>query len=290
MTEPHAEIGIIGGTGLYEMPGLADVSEFAIDTPFGAPSTPLRVGTLSGRRVAFIARHGHHHSLMPTEVPYRANVYALRGIGVRQILSVSAVGSLREDLAPRAVVVPDQILDLTRRRPLTFFGDGVVAHVGLGDPFEEGMRRAWIDGAKAAGLSVVPRGTYVAMEGPQFSTRAESRMYRTLGGDVVGMTNGTEARLAREAEMAYASLCFVTDYDAWREEHATVEAPEILAIIRESAAAAAKAAAEAVARAPRGDCAAYHSLSMGLLTPAKAIPEAARTRLAAILAPYLGAP
>jgi 5'-methylthioadenosine phosphorylase len=287
--EPHADIGIIGGTGLYDMPGLDDVHEFAIETPFGAPSTPLRIGTLSGRRVAFIARHGHHHSLMPTEVPYRANLYALRAVGVRQVFSVSAVGSLREDLPPRTVVVPDQVLDLTRRRPLTFFGDGVVAHVGLGDPFEAGMRHAWIEGASAAGLPVVPRGTYVTMEGPQFSTRAESRMYRTLGGDIVGMTNGTEARRAREAEIADATLCVVTDYDAWRDEHASVEAPEILAIIRETAAAAARAAAEAVARAPRTDCAAYHSLAMGLLTPVKAIPAAARTRLAAILEPYLHA-
>jgi 5'-methylthioadenosine phosphorylase len=283
----HADIGIVGGTGLYDMPGLADALETVVETPFGSPSTPLRVGTLSGRRVAFLARHGRHHSFMPTEVNYRANLYALRSIGVRQVFGVSAVGSLREDLPPRTVVVPDQIIDLTRRRPLTFFGEGVVVHVGLGDPFDDGLRRAWIDGARAAGLPVVERGTYVAMEGPQFSTRAESRMYRTLGGDIVGMTNGTEARLAREAEMAYATLCFVTDYDAWREGHAAVEAPEILAIIRESAAAAANAAAEAVARAPRGDCPAYHALEMGLLTPAKAVSAAARARLAAILDPHL---
>jgi 5'-methylthioadenosine phosphorylase len=289
MDAARAEIGLIGGTGLYDMPGLVDVEEIALETPFGRPSTPLRVGTLGGRRVAFLARHGHHHALLPSEVPYRANVYALRHVGVRRVFAVGAVGSLREDLPPRTVVVPDQAIDLTRRRALSFFGDGVVAHVGFGEPFDAGMRRAWIEGARAAGLAVVERGCYVTMEGPQFSSAAESRMYRTLGGDVVGMTNGTEARLAREAEIAYATICFVTDYDAWREGEAAVEAPEIFAIIRACAAATAKAAEEAVRRCPTGDAPAHRALASGLVTPVARIPAAARVRLAAILAPYLDA-
>lgn len=289
MDGARAEIGIIGGTGLYDMPGLTDVRDLALETPFGLPSTPIRIGTLANRRVAFLARHGRQHGLLPTEVPYRANVYAMRLLGVRHVFAVGAVGSLREDLAPRTAVVPDQAIDLTRRRPLTFFGDGVVAHVGFGEPFDEAMRQAWIEGARAAGVPVVERGTYVTMEGPQFSTRAESRMYRALGGDVVGMTNGIEARLAREAEIAYATICFVTDYDAWREGEAAVEAPEIFAIIKASAAAAATAAAEAVRRCPKGERPAHRALASGLLTPVAAIPDAARSRLAAILAPYLPA-
>ncbi len=289
MDGARAEIGIIGGTGLYDMPGLTDVRDLALETPFGLPSTPIRLGTLANRRVAFLARHGRQHGLLPTEVPYRANIYAMRLLGVRHVFAVGAVGSLREDLAPRTAVVPDQAIDLTRRRPLSFFGDGVVAHVGFGEPFDEAMRQAWVAGARAAGVPVVERGTYVTMEGPQFSTRAESRMYRTLGGDVVGMTNGIEARLAREAEIAYATICFVTDYDAWREGEAAVEAPEIFAIIKASAAAAATAAAEAVRRCPTGERPAHRALASGLLTPVAAIPDAARARLAAILAPYLPA-
>lgn len=287
MTHAPAEIGLIGGTGLYDLPGLLDVEEIGATTPFGAPSTPVRIGTFGGRRVAFLARHGRHHSFLPSEVPYRANLYALRALGVRCVLAVGAVGSLREDLPPRTVVVPDQAIDLTRRRPLSFFGDGVVAHVGFGEPFDEALRQAWIEGARDAGLAVVTRGTYVTMEGPQFSTRAESRMYRTLGGDVVGMTNGTEARLAREAEMAYATLCFVTDYDAWREGEASVEAPEILALIRANAADALRAAEAAVRRVPAGPLPAHTALAAGLLTPLAHVPAATKTRLAAILAPYL---
>lgn len=234
MDGARAEIGIIGGTGLYDMPGLSDVRDLALETPFGLPSTPIRLGTLANRRVAFLARHGRQHGLLPTEVPYRANVYAMRLLGVRHVFAVGAVGSLREDLAPRTAVVPDQAIDLTRRRPLSFFGDGVVAHVGFGEPFDEAMRQAWIAGARAAGVPVVERGTYVTMEGPQFSTRAESRMYRTLGGDVVGMTNGIEARLAREAEIAYATLAMVTDYDAWHPGHDTVDVASVVRVLEQN--------------------------------------------------------
>lgn len=287
MDAQRAEIGIIGGTGLYDMPGLAGVEDVECSTPFGAPSSSIRLGTVAGRRVAFLARHGRHHTLLPSEVPYRANLYAMRSLGVRDVLAVSAVGSLREDLPPRTAVVPDQAIDLTRRRALSFFGDGVVAHVAHGDPYDATLRDALLEGARAVGLPVVDGGTLVTMEGPQFSTRAESRMYRTLGGDLIGMTGATEARLAREAELAYATLCFVTDYDAWREHEATVETPQIVAILRESAAASARAVADAVARVPRTARPAHRALAEALLTPVAAIPLAARARLSALLAPYL---
>ena len=285
---PRADVGIVGGTGLYMMADLADAQELAVTTPFGAPSSPIVLGTVAGRRVAFLARHGRDHGLLPTEIPYRANVYALRALGVRQVLAVSAVGSLREDLPPRSVVVLDQLIDRTRRRPLSFFGDGAVAHVAFGDPFCEGCRAALAAGAKDAGVPAAPRGTYLNMEGPQFSTRAESVLYRSWGCDVIGMTNGTEARLAREAEMCYATLAFVTDFDAWRPHAASVETADILAIIRETADAAARIVRAAVARLPAGDCGCRRALASAFVTPPSKMPEAARERLAAILAPYLG--
>jgi 5'-methylthioadenosine phosphorylase len=287
MVDSHADIGIIGGTGLYDMGTLEHVRDVTLATPFGRPSAPIRIGTLAGCRVAFLARHGRRHEFSPTEVPYRANLYALRSLGVRQVFAVSAVGSLREDIPPRSVVVLDQLIDRTKRRDLSFFGDGVVAHVGFADPFCEGLRAAWIAGARTAGLHVTEKGTYLAMVGPQFSTRAESRLHQQWGCDVVGMTNATEARLAREAEMCYATLAFVTDYDAWRREQPGVEAPDILKLIHEIAGAAARAVAAAVACAPAGDCGCRHALRTGLVTHLHAIPEAARARLAAILAPYL---
>ena|SRR5947207_5317208 len=286
----RAEVGIVGGTGLYAMAGLSDAAEVAVETPFGPPSAPLVLGTLAGRRVAFLARHGLGHAFLPTEIPYRANVYALRSLGVRQVLAVSAVGSLREELPPRSVVVLDQLVDRTRLRPLTFFGDGAVAHVALGDPFCEGCRKALVEGAKAARVPAAPRGTYLNMEGPQFSTRAESLLYRSWGCDVIGMTNGTEARLAREAEMCYATLAFVTDYDAWRPHAATVDTAEILAVIRETADAAARTVREAVARLPKGDCACQRALASAFVVPPAKMPAAARARLAAILEPYLSPP
>ena len=286
----RADVGIVGGTGLYAMAGLSDTAEIAVETPFGSPSSPVVLGTVAGRRVAFLARHGRDHGFLPTEIPYRANVYALRSLGVRQVLAVSAVGSLREELPPRSVVVLDQLVDRTRRRPLTFFGDGAVAHVAFGDPFCEGCRTALVLGAKAARVPAAPRGTYLNMEGPQFSTRAESLLYRSWGCDVIGMTNGTEARLAREAEMCYATLAFVTDYDAWRPHAATVDTAEILAVIRETADAASRTVRAAVARLPKGDCACQHALASAFVVPPAKMPAAARARLAAILEPYLSPP
>ncbi|HVG93049.1 MAG TPA: S-methyl-5'-thioadenosine phosphorylase [Planctomycetota bacterium] len=287
MPGAKAEIGIVGGTGLYDMPGLVDVEDVTLSTPFGAPSSPVRIGTLAGRRVAFLARHGRHHTYLPTEIPYRANVYALRMLGVRQAFAVSAVGSLREEYAPRHVVVIDQVVDRSRHRPSSFFERGVVAHVGYADPFCPGLRAALLEGARTAGLTAHDRGTYLNMEGPQFSTRAESRIHQSWGCDVVGMTNGTEARLAREAEICYATLAFVTDYDAWREHEAGVDLSDVLRVLRETAEGAARAVAHAVERAPAGDCACRHALATGLITPVAHIPEEARTRLQAILSPYL---
>lgn len=268
----QAEIGILGGTGLYAMPGLEDVEDVRLDTPYGRPSAPFRLGTLEGRRVAFLARHGPHHTLLPTEIPYRANVWALRALGVSKVLSPSAVGSLREDLPPRSLVVPDQLIDRTRHRPNTFFGEGIVVHVAMGDPFSAGVRKALIDGAADVGQAVRDGGTYVCMEGPQFSTRAESRWYRSLGGDVIGMTALSEARLCREAEIAYASLSMVTDFDAWRDSEETVTAAEILAVLRDNAAHAAAIVRAAVARMPDGELPENRSLETAIVTPLDKVP------------------
>jgi 5'-methylthioadenosine phosphorylase len=288
--EGTAEVGLIGGTGLYSMPGLTDAHEVAVTTPFGAPSGPLLLGTLHGRRVAFLARHDRGHRLLPSEIPYRANVYALKSLGVAQVLAVSAVGSLREDLAPRSAVVVDQLIDRTRSRASSFFGDGVVAHVGFGEPFCPALRGALVAAADATGLPCAAGGTYLGMEGPQFSTRAESRLYRSWGCDVIGMTNSTEARLAREAEICYATLAFVTDYDAWREGEASVETEDILEVVAETADACSRAVSETVRTLPSDDCPCRHALKTALVTPLHAIPAAARTRLAAILGPYLNPP
>jgi 5'-methylthioadenosine phosphorylase len=289
MTEARrrAEIGILGGTGLYDMPGLEDVEDVEVETPYGLPSAPLRLGTLEGRRVAFLARHGPHHTLLPGEIPYRANVWALKVLGVSKVLSPSAVGSLREALPPRTLVVPDQILDRTRQRAGTFFGEGIVVHVSLGDPFSEGMRRAILDGARAIGRAVHDGGTYVCMEGPQFSTRAESRWYRGAGGDVIGMTAVTEARLCREAEIAYASLSMVTDFDAWREAEGTVTAAEILDVLRSNAASATEILRAAVPRVPEGSLPENESLRTAIVTPLDRVPPERIERLRPLLDRYL---
>lgn len=220
-------LGIIGGSGLYDFAGLENVEEVSLETPFGSPSAPVVTGQLGPTRLAFLARHGRGHIYGPSDVPYRANIAALRMVGARQILSISAVGSLEESLAPRSVVVPDQIIDRTTSRARTFFGEGVVAHVGLADPFCSSLRaHIHLHAQAVTSAAVAPVGTYLCIEGPQFSTRAESRLYRSWGADVIGMTAMPEARLAREAGMCYAMLAMVTDYDVWHdsEEDVTVEA------------------------------------------------------------------
>ncbi len=281
-----AEIGLIGGSGLYTLDGVDRVESVSLDTPFGTPSGDLHVGTLHGRRVAFLARHGTGHRLSPSEIPYRANVYALKLLGVSKVLATGAVGSLREELAPRSLVIPDQFFDRTRGRRNTFYGDGIVVHVAFGDPVSPALCTALETAANTEGAMVHRGGTYVCMEGPQFSTRAESMHYKKLGGDVIGMTNVTEARLCREAEIAYATLNLVTDYDAWRP-HAHATGPEeILAVLRENASMANRVLGEAVRHVPTDPLPAEYALKYAILTPLDKVPPQTLTRLEALLRPY----
>ncbi len=228
-------LGIIGGSGLYDLPGLKHVEELLPGTPFGTPSSPIVTGSLGSTRLAFLARHGRGHGFSPTNVPYRANIAALRMLGVRQILSISAVGSLRESLAPRSAVIPDQIIDRTTSRVRTFFDSGVVAHVGMADPFCSALRSSILALTKSTdGTLVAPTGTYLCIEGPQFSTRAESRLFRSWGADVIGMTAMPEARLAREAGICYAMLAMVTDYDVWHESEEDVSVEAVQRVLHDN--------------------------------------------------------
>src|SRR5690606_6785483 len=239
-------IGTIGGSGRYDMAELTDREEISLDTPFGSPSAPYVVGTLRGRRVAFLARHGHGHRYMPTELPYRANIYGFKVLGVEWILSASAVGSLREERKPLDLVIPDQFIDRTRGRVSTFFGDGIVAHVGFAHPFCGPLSDIAYDSAVSADATVHKGGTYVCMEGPAFSTVAESNLYRSWGGDLIGMTNLQEAKLAREAEICYTTIALVTDYDCWHEEHDNVTIEMIVGYLTQNAATAQQVIANAV--------------------------------------------
>ena len=232
MTET-AQIGIIGGSGLYAMDGLSDVKELTVDTPFGRPSDTIVLGTLEGRRVAFLPRHGRGHRILPSELPFQANIFALKALGAEQIVSVSAVGSLREEIHPGDMVLVDQFIDFTRQRANTFFDDaGVVAHVGFGDPTDAALRGALSEAVQQTGGRLHQGGTYVCIEGPQFSSRAESNFYRSLGAHVIGMTNMPEAKLAREAELPYACLAMATDYDCWHETEASVTVEAVLAVLQ----------------------------------------------------------
>lgn len=284
------ELAVIGGSGFYEMPGLDDVTETRIDTPFGAPSDAIRVGTIDGVRVAFLARHGRHHSLLPTELPQRANFWALKSLGVRRVLAVSAVGSLRQEFAPGEMVVPRQLIDRTRaNRPSTFFGDGVVAHVAFADPVCEALATAAGAAARTSGATVHESGTYVVIEGPAFGTRAESELYRGWGADIVGMTALPEAKLAREAELCYAILAAVTDYDAWHAEHDAVDALTVFDVLRKNVDAGRAAVRELVRRLPGRDaCTCATALDAALVTPPAAIGAEHRKRLAPILSRRLG--
>ena len=265
-------VGLIGGSGVYDLSGIDDLREEKLDTPFGAPSDSYFTGTLAGVPVAFFSRHARGHRLSPTEINYRANVCGFKMLGCDALLSASACGSLREDYAPRHAVIPNQFIDRTRHRADTFFGDGVAAHAGFADPVC----------ASLAG------GTYVCMEGPQFSTRAESNLYRSWGADVIGMTNLTEARLAREAEICYASLALVTDYDCWRESSEPVTVEAVLAVLSENAAAARRTMRAAVGRvAPNRACGCRDAMRFGILTDRRAVPEEARRRLSPIAGRYL---
>jgi len=282
------EVGIIGGSGLYAMPGIAGLQEVELQTPFGAPSDALMVGELDGRRVAFLARHGRGHRILPSELNFRANIYALKMLGVEYILSVSAVGSLKEEHKPTDFVIPDQFIDRTFARVGTFFGDGIVAHVGFGDPVCSVVAKAFAQGCDEVGVVGKLGGTYVCMEGPQFSTRAESNLYRSWGADVIGMTNLQEAKLAREAEMSYATLAMVTDYDCWREGHDDVTVEQVVAVIHQNSANAGKVVRAAVAALPKGVKSPYsNALEYAIMTDKKMIPQETRQKLSLLLDKYM---
>lgn len=281
-------IGIIGGSGLYEMAGLTNTREVRIKTPFGAPSDAFVIGSLEGKRVAFLARHGRGHRILPGEINYRANIYAMKTLGVDRILSVSAVGSLREDLHPLEFLIPDQFFDRTRGRISTFFGDGIVAHVGFDKPTCGQLAKSLAESCGRAGMKAHPKGTYVCMEGPQFSTLAESHFYRQSHFDVIGMTNLTEAKLAREAEICYATVAMITDYDCWHPEHDSVSVPDIIANLNKNAANVQRVIRETVHNlSDARDCKCASALAHAILTDRKLIPAAAKRRLASIIGKYI---
>jgi 5'-methylthioadenosine phosphorylase len=284
----RAEVGIIGGSGLYEIEGFTDVREVTADTPFGPPSDRLVVGRLEGRSVAFLPRHARGHRLLPTEVNFQANVFALKTLGVERILSVSAVGSLREKYAPLHIVIPDQFVDRTTQRRSTFFGRGLVAHVAFAHPFCSELSRTAAEACREAGATFHTGGAYVCIEGPQFSTRAESELYRSWGMDVIGMTNVQEAKLAREAEICYTTLAMVTDYDCWHPEHASVTADQIIANLVKNTATAKAVLRAALRRLPgRGDCECAHALQHALVTAPELVPDQVKRDLAPIIGKYM---
>jgi 5'-methylthioadenosine phosphorylase len=282
------KIGIIGGSGLYSMGGLTDTREVPVKTPFGDPSDAIVVGTLEGRRVAFLARHGRGHRISPTEINYRANICAMKMLGAERIISVSAVGSLREDLPPLGFLIPSQFFDRTSKRVSTFFGDGIVAHVGFDKPTCSHLSEHLAAACDISKVKVHRGGTYVCMEGPQFSTLAESKTYRELQFDVIGMTNLTEAKLAREAELCYAAFAMVTDYDCWHPQHDAVTLDEILKNLLKNAENVQRAIREAVRTL--GDdrpCKCASALAHAIMTDRKVIPAATRKRLAPIIGKYI---
>ena len=286
----RAEVGIIGGSGFYELAELRDTARLELDTPFGAPSSPIVVGTLRERRVAFLARHGEGHRLLPSEVPARANIHAFKQLGVERVLSFSAVGSLQQRYEPLHAVVPDQLIDRTRGvRPPSFFGDGLVAHVGFADPFCPQLGPRLADAAAASGVTTHRGGALVVIEGPAFSTRAESELYRSWGAAIIGMTALPEAKLAREAELCYAAACFVTDYDVWHETEEDVSAELILRNLQQNAEHGRAALVEAVATlGERGACPCRDALSVSLVTAPELVPDETKRRLAPLLERYWG--
>src|SRR5438067_13926936 len=286
MTNPT--IGIIGGSGLYDMAELTDREEQIVSTPFGDPSGPYVIGTLRGRRVAFLARHGVGHRILPSELNFRANIFGFKLLGVEQILSASAVGSLKDEYKPLDIVVPDQFFDRTRGRISTFFGRGLVAHVAFAHPLCDALSAIAADSAEASGATVHRGGTYVNMEGPQFSTLAESKLYRAWGMDVIGMTNLQEAKLAREAEICYATLALATDYDSWHPDHDSVTVDLIIANLMQNAATAQKTIAEAVSRIESArTCACKDALATAIITRPEYVPAQIKKELAPIIGKYL---
>jgi 5'-methylthioadenosine phosphorylase len=282
------QIGIIGGSGLYDMSELTDRQEKKISTPFGDPSGPYLLGTLRGQRVAFLARHGAGHRILPSELNFRANIYGFKVLGVERILSASAVGSLKQEYKPLDILVPDQFFDRTKGRISTFFGKGIVAHVTFAHPLCGDLSTIAADSAESVGATVHRGGTYVNMEGPQFSTLAESRLYRSWGMDVIGMTNLQEAKLAREAEICYATIALITDYDCWHPDHDAVTVDLIVANLMQNAVTAQKTIAEAVGRlsGPR-TCGCKDALASAIITQASLVPEQTKNDLAPIIGKYI---
>jgi len=293
MAEPNveieSEIGIIGGSGLYSIEGLADAREVTVETPWGRPSDNYLVGTLAGRRVAFLARHGRGHRVMPTELNFRANIYGFKKLGVTRVLSISAVGSLKEEHRPLEFVIPDQFYDHTKSRVSTFFGEGLVAHVSFADPVCPEAARVVFEACQSEGIAAKLGGTYICIEGPAFSSKAESEVYRSWGMDVIGMTNVQEAKLAREAEMCYVTVAMVTDYDCWHPAHDAVTVTEIIDNLMKNAANAARVLVRAVGALPAArSCKCGSALAHALISDRAGIPAATRQKLALLVGKYLG--
>ncbi|WP_020412687.1 S-methyl-5'-thioadenosine phosphorylase [Microbulbifer variabilis] len=292
----RALIGVIGGSGLYEMQGLTEVEEVQMGTPFGSTSDAIACGKLHDIPVAFLARHGRGHRLIPSQVPYQANIHALRQLGVRYVLSLSAVGSLQEEVRPLDMLIPDQFIDMTRKRESTFFGDGAVAHVSMADPVcpavADNLARAFANTQGEEPIRLHRGGSYICIEGPQFSTRAESHWYRSMNASVIGMTNMPEAKLAREAQMAYATLAMATDYDCWHPREEAVTADVAIANLQQNAARAQKIAAEAIRLlgTEQPESAAHTALASGLVTPVDAMPEEKQAVIKPLLTPTEAVP
>ena len=291
MADARARAAVIGGSGFYQMDGLSDIEEVRIDTPYGPPSDAIVIGALDGQRVAFLPRHGVGHRILPSEIPARANIWALKSLGVEFVFAISAVGSLREEIAPQHMVVPDQVIDRTRGRVNTFFGEGVVAHISFADPFCPELRALLSVTTREAGAQVHDSGTLIVMEGPAFSTRAESNLYRRWGADVIGMTALPEAKLAREAEMCYAILACATDYDVWHDTHEDVSAEMIVAHLLKNVEVSRRAVRWALGRLPaERTCSCGNALKDAIVTQLHLVPEESKRRLGPLIARYAGQP
>jgi len=285
---PKVKVGVIGGTGLYDIEGLTDIKEVNPDTPFSKPSDAITIGRLGEIGIAFLPRHGKGHRLSPTEVPYRANIYALKGLGVERIIAVNTVGSFKQEIKPGDLVIPDQLIDRTRSRANTFFGGGLVVHIPFAEPFCPVLSQILLEAAKETGASVHPKGTYVVMEGPAFSTKAESRLYRSWGADIIGMTALPEAKLAREAEICYATIAGVTDYDSWQEQSEPFTVDVILNILRQNIDTIKKIIKLAVARIPeKHDCECATALKAAFVTAPRFMSPEQKQKLNLLISKYL---
>ena len=285
---PQAKIGVIGGTGLYDIEGMTDIEEVDINTPFGKPSDAITIGKLEGVGIAFLPRHGKGHRIMPTEIPVRANIYALKSLGVGHIIAICSAGSFKKEIKPGDLLIPDQIIDRTRRRVSSFFGEGIVAHIPFAEPFCPVLSQIVYKSAREVGASVHPKGTYIAMEGPAFSTRAESRLYRSWGADIIGMTALPEAKLAREAEICYAVIACVTDYDSWHERTEPVTVDVILKVQHQNIDTAKQIIKLAVSRIPqRRDCECATALKTAFVTASEAMPAEQKKKLDLLIGKYL---